>query len=401
MRILVMASTFPRWTGDSVPPFVHRLSAGLADRGHEIHVLAPHVAGAARHEVMDGIQVHRFVYAPVRMESLCYGGGILENLRRDRMRWSLVPPFMAAQFVAMLRLVRRHQIEAIHAHWLLPQGLLAAFGRPVVHCPVLLSAHGGDVFAMRTGVRRRLLTVAARRADVCTANSNAMQRELARLTGVDATVIPMGVDPSVFHPGDRGGDCQPHAGGPHILFVGRLVEQKGARHLIEAMSVVRSVVGGARLQIVGDGPERASLEALTAKLDLAGCVDFLGAVPNSDLPAYYRRADLFVAPSVMSRDGGDTEGLGVVLLEAAASGLAMVASRIGGIPDVVEHEKTGLLVEPGDPEAIASAVTRLLSSEPLRYTLAANARRVVMERFSWQGVVDRFDGVFRSLPRNG
>lgn len=395
-----MASTFPRWTDDTVPEFVYRLSAGLAGRGHEIHVLAPHDAGAARHEVVDGLRVHRFVYAPVPMEKLCYDGGILENLRRHPMRWSLVAPFMSAQFVAMLRLVRRYQIEAIHAHWLLPQGLLATFARPVVNCPVIVSAHGGDVFAMRAGVRRRLLTMAARRADICTANSNAMRSELARLTGVDATVIPMGVDPSKFHPADWSRDEQPQPSSPLILFVGRLVEKKGVRHLIQAMPAVRSVVGGARLQIVGDGPERESLEALTQELDLAGCVDFVGPVPNAELPAYYGRADLFVAPSVVSRDG-DTEGLGVVLLEAAASGLAIVASRIGGIPDIVEHEKTGLLVEPGEPAAIASAVTRLLSSQSLRQSLANNARRVVMERFSWQGVVDRFDDVFSSLPRTG
>jgi glycosyltransferase involved in cell wall biosynthesis len=243
------------------------------------------------------------------------------------------------------------------------------------------------------------LTFAARRADACTANSNAMQRELARLTGVDATVIPMGVDPSVFHPADRRGDEPPAAGAPLILFVGRLVEKKGVRHLIEAMPVVRSVVGGARLQIVGDGPERPRLEALVATLDLAACVDFLGAVPNSDLPAYYRRADLFVAPSVMSRDG-DTEGLGVVLLEAASSGLPLIGSRIGGIPDIVENEKTGLLVEPGDADGIASAVTRLLSDGGLRHALASNARRAVLERFAWPGVVDRFDALFRSLRRD-
>ena len=104
MRILVLASTFPRWEGDTVPPFVHRLSAGLAVRGHEMHVLAPYASGAARAEEMDGLRVHRFRYAPSRMELLCYDGGILENLRRHRARWGLVPPFMSAQLAAMLAL---------------------------------------------------------------------------------------------------------------------------------------------------------------------------------------------------------------------------------------------------------------------------------------------------------
>jgi glycosyltransferase involved in cell wall biosynthesis len=126
-------------------------------------------------------------------------------------------------------------------------------------------------------------------------------------------------------------------------------------------------------------------------------VEFAGAVPNDQLPTYYASADIFVAPSVVSTEG-DTEGLGVVILEAAASGLPIVASDIGGITDIVQHEQTGLLVEPGDPQAIALAVNRLINDDVLRQTQARSARELVTRRYSWDVVVDRFDALFRSLP---
>jgi glycosyltransferase involved in cell wall biosynthesis len=398
VRILVLASTFPRWPGDSVPPFVHRLSTGLLARGHDVHVLAPHDIGAATREEMDGLHVHRFRYGPASIESVAYGGGILENLRRHPARWSIVPLFMASQFVAAVRIARRYDVDLIHAHWLLPQGLLAAFERPLAACPVVVTAHGGDVFAMRAGIRRRLLAIAARHADACTAVSGPLRTELKRLTGVEATVIPMGVDISMFSVPAAANVRSSRDGGrgERILAVGRLVEKKGMRHLIEAMVEIRATFPKATLSVVGEGPERPALEEQASILGLAASVQFTGAMPNTALPAHYSQADIVVVPSVYSREG-DTEGLPVVLMEAAASGLAIVASDIGGIGDLVRHEATGLLVTPGDPHAIASAVVRLLSDDGLRQSLGRAARREVTERFSTERVVDQFDALFTEV----
>jgi glycosyltransferase involved in cell wall biosynthesis len=131
-------------------------------------------------------------------------------------------------------------------------------------------------------------------------------------------------------------------------------------------------------------------------MGLGDGVKFVGAVPNTELPAYYAQADVFVAPSVVGRNG-DTEGLGVVLLEAAAAGVPLVASDVGGIPDIVQHEQTGLLVEPEDPEALAASILRVLTDRDLAPRLSDSGRQHVNERFSWGTVVDRFDDLFSSL----
>ena len=402
MNVLVMTSTFPRWHGDVVPPFVFALSRALADHGHTMHVLAPHAPGAAPYQEMDGLRVHRFRYAPTRWETLCYEGGILENLRQRRSRWTRVPPFLAAECAWLLRLVRQHSIDVVHAHWVLPQGLVSALARPWLPCPVVMSAHGADVFAARGRARRWLLSLAARRADVCTSNSTAMQAELLRLTGVESRVIPMGVDLAAFNgtrPTYGAAPAVPPNGAStrgRVLFVGRLAQKKGVKHLIDGMHHLRATVPDVHLSVVGDGPERLPLMAQAHYLGLEKCVEFVGAVPNSELPEYYRNADVFVAPSIRAEDG-DTEGLGVVLLEAAASGIPIVASDIGGIPDVIRDGETGLLVPPGDSNALAYAVERLLCEPGLGATLASKARRHAEDQFSWKSVSERFDQVFRSL----
>jgi glycosyltransferase involved in cell wall biosynthesis len=393
MRLLVATSTFPRWEGDTVPPFVHRLSQGLAAKGHDVHVLAPHAMGARSTEEFDGLTVHRFRYGPSKLESLCYQGGILENLRENPKRWSLLPSFLAAEYMAIARLVSTGRFDAIHAHWVVPQGFVAALPRLVGKTPLVISAHGADVFASRGMLRPRLLKFAAQRAAACTANSTAMQTELRRQTGVDSTVIPMGVDTTLF----AGNAAKDGAGEGHrVLFVGRLAEKKRVIYLVRAMARVRAALPDATLVIVGDGPDRAQLEAEADLMGLGDGVKFVGAVPNTELPAYYAQADVFVAPSVVGRNG-DTEGLGVVLLEAAAAGVPLVASDVGGIPDIVQHEQTGLLVEPEDPEALAASILRVLTDRDLAPRLSDSGRQHVNERFSWGTVVDRFDDLFSSL----
>jgi glycosyltransferase involved in cell wall biosynthesis len=175
-----------------------------------------------------------------------------------------------------------------------------------------------------------------------------------------------------------------------------MVEKKGVRYLIEAMPQVCQATPQATLTLVGDGPERPALEKLVQQLGLASKVRFTGSILNEHLKEHYAQADIFVAPSIRDR-AGDTEALGVVILEAAASGTPIVATNVGGIPDIVVDGQTGLLAEPANPESLANAILRLHRNPALASKLAANARELVESRFSWESVVDRFDTLFRQL----
>src|SRR5690348_13154294 len=238
--LLVLASTYPRWSGDHEPGFVHELAKRLTDHFKVIAVV-PSAPGATARETLDGVEVIRYRYAPRRFETLVNDGGIVTNLRRHRWKMLLVPTFVWAQAWRTWRLLRTRQIDVIHAHWLLPQGLIAALlGKLSGQAPpFLVTAHGADLFALRGKGLNALKRFVARKATTVTVVSEAMRNELAHIGSNvgNVEVQPMGVDLTIrFIPGS----ATKRSYG-EILFVGRLVEKKGLRYLIDAMPAILRV----------------------------------------------------------------------------------------------------------------------------------------------------------------
>ncbi len=230
---------------------------------------------------------------------------------------------------------------------------------------------------------------AARRSAKVVAISSYTANELRELVDIPIEVIPY----SASLP-PASGTVSPSDGRPSILFVGRLVERKGVSVLIEAVGRLQN--RDARLVIVGEGPERSRLEALSRQTGVADRVEFRGKVSDAELQRAYQRASAFVLPSVLDTRG-DTEGLGVVLLEAMNYGVPVVASRIGGIVDVVADRDSGLLVPAGDPTALAEALDGLFASPDEARRLGEGGRKRLREQFSWDAIVARWDALYRSL----
>lgn len=393
LTVLVLASTYPRWHGDPEPGFVHELVKRLA-KDFRVIVLGPHASGASTHEVLDGVEVHRYRYAPQRLETLVNDGGIVTNLRLHRWKFMLVPGFVLAQAWWAWRLLRREGVDVIHAHWLLPQGLLAAMLQffPRRRVPYVVTSHGADLYALRGRVMASLKRFVLGRASTATVVSRAMRQEVERL-GVNVgrvEVLPMGVDlGSRFTPEEtpRSQD--------EILFVGRLVEKKGLHVLLEAMPEVVKERPDTRLTIVGFGPEEARLREQAQCLGLGSVVRFVGAVSQDALPSFYRRAALFVAPFVQSADG-DREGLGLVTIEAIACGCPVV---VGDLPetrdifgDLMSLETS---VTPGDSSALAVAILGKLDSPEEASTEALRLRESLLGRFDWERIGERYADILR------
>ena len=382
--LLVLASTYPRWPADPEPGFVHELSRRLTER-YRVIVLCPHAPGAKPRETMDGVEVVRYRYAPERWETLVNDGGIVTNLKRARWKLLLVPGFVLGQAWVAWRLMRRERVDVIHAHWLIPQGLIAALlpwlpGRRVSY---VVTSHGADLYALKGRLLDGIKRFVARRAAAATVVSSAMRERLAAL-GVPAAhihVLPMGVDLSERFTPDPSVPRSQH----EILFVGRLVEKKGLRHLIAALPQVLEGVPDAFLTIVGFGPEEAALRQQVHTLGLQAKVHFLGAVAQTRLPALYRRAALFVAPFVQA-ESGDQEGLPVALMEAVACGCPVVAGDVAGIEDLLGRMKPYICVDARNAEMLASCIcNRLIDSS----TAGLHAQAVLEEasrRVDWNRI---------------
>ena len=392
--VLVLTSTFPRWKGDAEPTFVFELCRRLSAY-FEIHVVAPHAPGCATYETFEGLHIHRFPYFFMCWERLAYQGGILANIKKQPLLRFLIPFFLMAQLVCAVRLLKQSEFQLVHAHWIFPQGLVALWARSLTRSSsrILCTAHGGDLYGLKGGFFERVKRQVVNRCDHMTVVSHAMHSDLLGLNTApqDVSVIPMGVD--LRH------RFVPRAGRNHkglLLFVGRLVEKKGLRYLLEAMPIILKTHPDTRLRIAGDGPDRPAMEKLALGLGLRNHVEFLGAVSNDDLPGLYQDSGILVFPSVVARHG-DREGFGLVLVEALGCECAVVTTGLAAMRDIVQNGETGWVVEQKSPEQIAHAVICLINKPELGRGLARNGRNHVLSRFDWETVAEKYAALMRAM----
>ena len=399
-RVCLVTSTFPRWQGDQVPLFVLELAMDLTEVGWQVDVLAPHFKGAATSEEMHGVTVTRFRYLwPESIQTLAYGaGGAVYSLRKRPWKFLQVPFFLLSQVIALYRLVRVRNIDLINSHWLLPQGLSASLVSRLLSVPHVATAHGGDVFGLRSWLFSASKRAALSRADAITVNSSAAESALGGIVPDSLRIerIPMGANH--YQTSDR--NCIDDArlryapdGAMLLLFVGRLTPQKGCADLISAMSILSSSNRKVRLLIAGDGPERASLEGSVKKMRLESYVTFLGWIASEQLSILYSAAEMFVA-SPTTGVGGEVEAFGLVFAEAAMAGLPTVATRSGGIADVVVDNETGLLVDEDSPAALAKAIEALLLDPDRARSMGAAAQERGKLLFSRARAAQSFSNLF-------
>jgi glycosyltransferase involved in cell wall biosynthesis len=382
LRVCIATTSFPRRPGDGRGAFVWETCRALRGLGIEVRVVTPHAPGAKERESFDGVEVFRARYLPregwetVAAES----GGLPAFWESRRLGRAAILPYGISHALAIARHAR--DCDLIHAHWTF-SGFAAWIGGRLHGRPVVCTVQGSDVYRAMRGpaagwCSRRALNGARRVI--------ALSRDLARTAqerGVRSDrmrIIPHGVDCRFFHP-----DEQPRR--PVLLFAGSLIERKGIRFLLRSMAQVRTAHPQHTLAVLGDGPQRRELERLTADLGLETAVSFLGDQPPAAVAEWMRRAELFILPSL-------EEGQGVVVLEALASETPCVASRVGGIPEMLPPE-WGTLVPPGDSGALAEAIVALLRQPEKTRSMGEQARLGVCERFDSRVEAARILAVYR------
>jgi glycosyltransferase involved in cell wall biosynthesis len=365
-----------------------RLAHRLTARGHAVSVVTPQLRPEwPLHESMDGVDVHRFPVAS-------FG-------RRD---WTTA--VVLASFRQLGRLWRRLAPDVINQHYLLPTGIAGQWWARRLGIPTVTTLIGMDVYDpdYRPGPHwRALMRRAIRGAQGVTCISSfvrdVVQRDYPPAPGVSCQLVPYGVDIKQFHPHDGAGEIRRRHGLAEsdtlIVTVQRLWPRKGVTTFLDAAAIVARTIPSARFLVVGDGPERAALERQARAAGMGDRVTFVGRKDNlTELPAYYAAADVFAFHTLH-------EGLGIVLLEALASGCAVVTTAAGGTIDIVRDGDTGLLVPPGDARAFAEAVIRLLRDAPLKVALRARARRTAETEYDWDVVAGRYLEAFEAARRSG
>lgn len=412
MRVLHLATTYPLHVGDSNAVFVENLVEALAERGHDIEVVLPWHPDLELERPGRLARLHAFRYSP---SARWHPWGYAQALTADRsLRWDAYIAAVTASLSAartVRKLVRQSSIDLVHTHWLLPNGPISAVALGKDSCPNVISCHGSGVFLAE---RHRWAAAAARYALARAAGVTACSRDLATRAsalgpGPEVEWIPYGVDSARFAPaaGSRREQVRARladqhgldAGAPWLFAVGRLVFKKGFDRLVAALPAIQRQASSTELVIAGEGPLHDDLLQQAGEAGVAGSLHLIGALPHETLADYYAAADIIAVPSVHG-PAGNVDGLPNTFLEALASGTAVVASRVGGMPDVAEHGRTALLVEEGDVEALAVAVCDLLADPQRRRQVGSSAHDMARRELSWQHVAERFEKLY-DVVRSG
>jgi glycosyltransferase involved in cell wall biosynthesis len=396
----MLTSSYPRFEGDGVGTFVEPIAHGVAALGHEVHIVAPWHPLLDRPDREGGVRFHFFRYAPFKR---LHRFGYATSLRADvalRPAAYLVTPFaVGAWWRAVRKVVRAIGTPILHAHWVVPGGLIAALSRG--RAPLVISLHGSDVFlAEANPLARAAARFTFAQAGWVTACSDDLRRRSIDLgANADTTeIVPYGVDTNRFKPDPLarralGRSIAANQPDPIVLAVGRLVRKKGFEFLLEAMARLSDRWPQLSLALAGSGDLDEELRHRAGELGIARRVTFLGAVPQQQIPTWLAAATIVVVPSVRD-EAGNVDGLPNTLLEALASGTPVVTTAAGGIGSVVVDGHTGSVVPERDPEALAQAIEHLLTRPAAAARLGQAARAEMCRSYTWDRVAHRFEQAY-------
>ncbi len=392
MNVLLLSWEYPPRIVGGLGTHVHKLATNLAKSNINIHVVTKDVSGEPDYEFTEGVHVYRVpLYPP-------------EIPQEDWVPWTL--QFNVALLERAIPIINERigKVHVIHAHdWLVAHAGIAL--KHAYRIPLVATVHATEYGRHQghlPGTMQKIihqaewwLTFESVRTICC---SNYMRDEVVRIFELPhdkVDVIPNGIEFDEFCSDEQPGRLRRKyldPGERMVLFVGRLVYEKGVQTVIEAMPEVLKQVPDTRFLIAGTGPHARSLKALTEEVGLEEHVRFLGFVDAESLIRLYQCADLTVVPSIY-------EPFGMVVLEAMVAGSPVIAGDTGGLKEIVVHEETGLKFTPGCPVSLADAMTRILSDRDLAARLTSDARAFVGERYNWSRISQHTIDVYKRAVR--
>jgi len=382
VKVLFLTHSFPRFTGDAPGSFLLRLAVALRSEDVRVHVVAPAAEGVPEKEELEGVTVERFRYAPRRYENLAYTGNMAQDVATSWSARLALIGFFGADFARSVSARRDFTPDVIHAHWWFPSGVVGSWLSRMSHRPLVTTMHGTDVrLAKKVGVSRPLFRSVLRHSARVTTVSSWLASEVTSLVSVpQPDIAPMPVATERFKPDGSREEAR-------FLFAGRLNRQKGLDHLLRGFASMRRP---AMLDVVGEGSAASDLRLLASQLGVSDRVVWHGQVNQKELVRFYQAATAVVVPSV-------DEGLGLVAAEALLCETPVVAFRSGGLTDVIQHERTGILVTPGDTAQLASALDRVLDDPAHARELGQAGRLFALSAFSPESAAKRYSDIYKDV----
>ena len=371
--VCLITNAYPDFEGSPRGVFVKQMVDLMKGNGYRFSVVTPRIFDRSRRLETNGSEtIYRFDFLSENRLLVDYG----------RIPILRMMTYMVAGVSKGLQIVKRDRCDLIHAHFTVPAGLIGVIVARLLGRKVILTAYGTDISWRGSKVVEACSRFVLRHSDYLVVISEYTREKVQRFvkSGIPIEMIyAAGVDTRKFNPNKNGSEARRELGLHDtdfvLLFVGNLVERKQVGDLISATARLKHLHPHVKLIVGGDGELRQTLENQAIREHGDSTVTFLGRVPDDLLPSLYALANVFVLPS-------REEGLGVVLLEAMASGTTVVASRTTGILSVIEEGRTGLLYEPGNIEGLVAKIQQLIENSDLGSKLGEAARGEAVERFA-------------------
>lgn len=358
---------FPKYKGDYYGSFVYDEAKKLVENGIEVHVLTQHNHGIPYGEFMDGIHVHRFKWLePKEFRALVHFKGLKDNLR--------LVTYVISLFFTLIKIIRKYKIDIVHAHSVIPTGLVGVVVAKIMGCPSVITSHGMDInnFDVNS-IQGHLISFSLNHCNKAIAVSGDLAETMKSLgiTEDKILILRNAVDTEIFKP-SKNMELRHKYGIKEneilILFVGYLDIFKGIFELIDAFYEINKENKNVKLMMVGTGPKKEELKRNVS--NLTDFVIFTGQILPSEIYKYYQAADIFVLPSY-------TEGLPVSVLEAMACGLPIITTNVGGIPEVVEDSLNGFLINSKDENELREKLKIIIKNDALRKKFGSKSLEII------------------------
>src|SRR3989338_2832720 len=392
LSVLFISSTFPLNSYDSQAAWMKTFIHSLQRDNISVEVLAPAHRGSSS-GVIDSIQVHRFRYAPKSLEFLTSKGGAISNLRNPPILYIVIPLYLLFGSIAAIQLMRSRKYDIVHVHWPFPNAIFGILSAKFHASKLIYTIYGAEFTLIdKLPFARNIGKYLLEKADISIAISSFTRRKTVSLVRKDVHVIPFssGLDSNVSDAAQKIHKNRIK----HILFVGRLIERKGVMYLIESIHHIVQYRTDIHCDIAGGCELFDVLGEKVTDMQLTSFITMHGIVSRNKLKNLYFDCTLVVLPSIIDR-WGDTEGLGVVLLEAMDYGKPVVASRVGGLVDIVKHKRNGMLVPQKNPQKLARAVMYILDNDKRAENMGRNGKKFVLDHYSWGSIIQKTISLYR------
>ncbi len=393
-KVLILTSSYPKYKGDVNGNFVYELAIRLKN-DFDIFVLAPAFKGSPYFESVEEIKIFRHKQFLTKDIELAYGIGINENLKRNRLKYFILPFYFFYQIRLLGKITKKENINLVHAHWLIPNAFTAVLCKKIFNrnFRIISTIHGSDVWGFTNNIGLSIKKYTLKNIDSLTVVSNAIKEKVLELGFKrEIFVYPMGLDTNQFSPSKRDDILKTKLDikGPFILFVGIIVEQKGIRYLIKAMPKVISAFPDSKLVVVGDGSLKDEMIELAEKLKVLDNVIFKGNLPHDELPQYFATADLFILPSF-------SEGWPLTVMEALSSGTITIVTDI---PVFEKHEQKDQLfriVPKANSDLISAEVIDAISDKSTLDLKGNIIRAYAQGNLDWGILSDKYTSLIKNI----